>query len=171
MNSRRLIGVGGCHIVPLVNPASVSNATVTSDAVSLRDWDHLTILLHFGTMTTSLDCDLTIYGDTAASATHNTALATINFRKMTTSDTWGAITTVTDSKLDIAAGGDITISSNQLVAIEIDAAEILALSTTYDLRFVYFTIDAGGAYAYILGAQAILSRGTRMSDIPATVIA
>lgn len=170
-SSRRLIGTGGMHVVPMVNPASVSNAEVTSDAICLENWDHVTLLIHFGDFTAGLDSDLTIYGDTAAAATNNTALATINFRKMTTSDVWSAITQVTDSKLDIVASGDIALTDNTVVAIEIDTAEILALSTTYDLNWLYFVISAGGAYAYVMGAVAILQRGRYTTDIPITVIA
>jgi hypothetical protein len=169
---RPIIGAGAGTVEIMVNPASVSNTLVTSDAVSLAGYDHLTLLLHFGAMHDSLDSDITIYGDTAAAATNNTALATIKYRVKVSTAAWGAMTSVSDSKLDVVAAGDIdpSTSDNCLVAIEIDAADILALSTTYDLKYVYFTVSAGGAYAYLLGAVAILSRGRYTDDSPASTL-
>lgn len=169
--SRRLIGAGGMNVQQAIAPAAaISNAEAAGNVVSIRDWDHVTILINFGSFTSSLDADLTITASTAVDGTTNaTTLATINFRKDDGSGTWGAITQVTDSKLDIVAGGDIALTANTQVAIEIDAAEIKALSTSVDLNYVHFDIAAGGAYAYYVSAVYILSRGRYTQDIPLSV--
>jgi len=169
--SRRLIGAGGMNVQQAVAPAAaISNAAVAGDVVSIRDWDHITILINFGSFTADLNADLTITGSSAVDGTSDDeTLATINFRKDDGSGTWGAITQVTDSKLDIVASGDIPLTENTQVAIEIDAAEIKALSTSADLDYVHFDIGAGGAYAYYVSAVYILSRGRYTQDIPLSV--
>jgi hypothetical protein len=168
--SGRLIGVGAQHVEILVNPASVSNTKVTSDSINLRDWDHVTLLLHFGSIHDSLDSDLTIYGDSDASLSDTTALATINYRVKICTAAWGSMAQVTDSKLDVVSGGDIGVDDDQLVAIEIDTADILALSSSVNLDYVHFEMSAGGAYAYLLGAVAILSKGRYTQDPPASAL-
>jgi hypothetical protein len=170
--NRNFLGVGGHHIVPLVAPASVSNAKVTSDNIKLDNTRHVSFLLHFGAMTADLDADLTVIASTAATpGTNDTTLANIKFRKMTTSDVWSALAEVSDSKLDIVAGGDITLVAGQLVLIELETSDIKGLSDTVDLNYVRFEIAAGGAYAYLLSADAILHPARYSGNIPATAIA
>ncbi len=172
MNTKMgLIGVGGMHVVPLVNPASVSNAQVISDNINMKNAHHVTMLLHFGAITADLDADITVIGSTAAApGTNDTTFATIKFRKMTTSDVWSALTTVTDSKLDLVAAGDLALDANQMVAIEITAEDLKAASASVDLNFVRFEISAGGAYAYLLEAKAIVFGQRYEMEPPKSVI-
>jgi hypothetical protein len=170
--NRNLIGVGGIHVVPLVNPASISNAKVTSDNVKMDNIRHALFLISFGTFTADLDADITVIASTNAAGNANeTVLGTIKFRKMVATDTWSALTEVADSKLDLVAAGDIALTAGTRLAIEIEAQDLKDLSDTVDLNWVRFEISAGGAYAYTVSADAILWGQRFSQNVPVSAIA
>jgi len=164
--SRRFIGAGGHEVEVLFNPESHGTAAAVSSIVNLRDWDHVTFILQLGTVHNSSDGDITIVGSSANDGTTDAAvLATINYRIKLATAAWGAMAQVTDSKLDLVSGGDIDVSDGQMVAIEVDAADIKALSSTVDLDWVCLKISATGQ-TDVWGGVIILSRGRYTQDPP-----
>jgi hypothetical protein len=168
--SGRLIGTGERHVEILWNPVSTNHPVLNSDYINMRDWDHATLLIHFGAIATGLDSDLTVIADSANSSTDPHTLATINYRLKKSTAAWGEMTSVTDSKIDIVAGGEIVPSTddNTVLAIEIDTAELNALHEGMD--HFYVSISDGGAYAYVSSAVAILSKGRYSYDPPASAL-
>ena len=171
--SGNLIGVGQRHVEILWNPISTNHPVLTSDRIKLSEWDHVTLLIHFGAIASGLDSDITVVASDADSTTHQATLATIRYRLKKSTAAWGEMTSVTDSKIDIVAGGEIVPSTddNCVLAIEIDTAEILALSTTYDMDWLQVSISDGGAYAYVSSAVAVFSKGRFMTDPPLSQLA
>lgn len=168
----RLIGVGQRHVEILWNPVSTNHPVLDSDYVNMRDFDHVTLLIHFGAIASGLDSDLTIVAADDNAGTHPAVLATINYRKKKSTAAWGTMTQVTDSKIDIVAGGEVVPSTddNTVLAIEIDGADILALSSAYNMTHVMVSISDGGAYAYVSSAVAVLSKGSILTDPPASAL-
>ncbi len=168
MNDTRLVGVGQKHVEILWNPISVNNAAKASDYINLAGYDHISMMFHFGAIASGFDGDLTIIADSASSSTHANTLATIKYRLKKSTAQWGAMTSVTDSKIDIVAGGEIVPSTddNCILLVEIDTADLLALDTTYNMQYVWVNISDGGAYAYVSSAVAILSKGRYRAHQP-----
>lgn len=167
---RNLIGAGGATIVPAWPPLSYSSTAMAGDYIKISDWDHITCLISLGAVPGTSDADITVYGATSNAGANETVLTTLKFRVMNTTDTWSDLTTVTDSKIDIGDGLDVEDEDNQLVAIEIDAIDIAALSTTVDLNYMNLRVSSAGQIV-VAGANYILTRGRFTPDIPKTVIA
>lgn len=171
--SGRLIGTGERHVeIGYAPQTSGANTAVPSDYVNLRDWDHLTILLHIGSLSnSSFDGDITVTAADDNAGSHTTSLATINYRVKLSTAAWGAMAQVTDSKLDVVSGGEIGVADNTLVAIEIDTADILALSSTYDYTHVLVTMGGGtSTYTSTTGCLFVLSKGRYSYDPPASAL-
>ena len=166
--SGRLIGVGRNTVEKLWAPISRSNVANTSDRINLNGYDHVSILVDIGAMASSLDADVVITASTDDGVTGATVLDVIHYRKKVLTAAWGAMTSVTDGKIDIVAGGEVVpvTDDGTLLCIEIDSAQIKALSTTYDLDWLTVEIGQGGAYAYVSGAIAVFSKGRFMTDPP-----
>lgn len=166
--SGRLIGVGRNTVELLWDPISRSDVANTGDKFNLNGYDHVSILVHIGAMASGLNADLTITASTDDGVTGATVLDVIHYRKKVGTAAWGEMTSVTDSKIDIVAGGEVVpvTDDGTMLCIEIDAAQIKALSTTYDLDWLTVAIGQGGAYAYVSGAIAVFSKGRFMTDPP-----
>ena len=149
------------HIVQVLAPVEINGAARTTDYVSLKNYQHCTFLLCFGLETAGGDCDIAVRASDDVSGTHTADLATIKSRKsgaVGTSDAWAAEATVTDSKLDFVAAGDIIpdTDENKMVAIEVDAAAVKAASTTYGMDCVALYIPDPGQSTFLC-VLAILS--------------
>lgn len=171
--SGRLIGVGQRTIELLWAPISRSDVANAGDRIKLSDYDHVSILVHIGAMASGLDADLTITASTDDGTTGATVLDVIKYRKKVLAGDWGEMTSVTDSKIDIAAGGEVVpvTDNGTLLCIEIDTADIKGLSSTYDLDWLTVAIGQGGAYAYVSSAIAVFSKGRFMTDPPLSQLA
>jgi len=150
------------HIVMVLPPHDINGAAHTTDYVSLKNWNHCTFLILRGLETAGGDSDLVVKASDDVSGTHTANLATIKSRTSgvtDTSDAWAAEATVTDSKLDYVAAGDFVpnTTQNSMVAIEVDAADVKAASTTYAMDCVALTIPNPGQAA-VWGVLAILSQ-------------
>ena len=105
------------QIVSVIAPdADVWAADPASDVVNTKLYGHVTFLLHQGVGATGT-VKLEVEECTAADGTGNTAIA-YKYKVAANPDTWGDLTAVA------AAGYTTVAGSNQMVAIEIDAAEL-----------------------------------------------
>lgn len=166
--SGNLIGVVGRTAEILFQPQDINGAGVTSDIIKLSDYDHISILIQFGTITTLADCDITVVASDADSTTHTATMATIRYRKKVADAAWSEMTSVTDSKIDVVAAGEVVpvTDENCLLCLEIDTAEVLALSSDYDMDWIKIAISSPGAVSVLVGAVAILSKGRYNTEPP-----
>ena len=148
--------IGQFHIVPMIPPADITTSATNTDVIHLAKYGHATILIMTGTNTKG--CTLTVEKcDNTTPSTHP-AIA-FNYRKMSTSDTWGALTAEDSAGLTIADADD-----NCVFAIEIDSAE---LSAAYP--YVRACLSAPASGNNYIAALAILSPRYGQ-DIPQSAI-
>ena len=162
------------HIVKGWSPQDIT-AGLTSDAVSMKLYHHLTILFHFGNTAVAPDVDWAVnaHPDVAMSAT--VALNNYTMRKSAggaaaLGDLWAVETTITDSKIDYVAAGDIVPDTDDdcIVAIDMDGDQVAAAAAGYDC--VSVTVPAIAA-ACICGCLFILSRPRYAQNVMPTAIA
>lgn len=137
------------HIVQGWIHADANGAGKTSDIISLKNYAHCAIVLDFGNMTAGGDSDIVVYASDDVAGTHTVALNNYTVRKSpatTADDVFAAAATMTDSKIDLVAGGDIIpdTDDNKLVVIDIDAAQVLAAGTSYVYDCLYVTFGNPG---------------------------
>ncbi|MBN2295451.1 MAG: hypothetical protein JXM70_23675 [Pirellulales bacterium] len=137
------------HIVNGWTHTDINGAGATSDIISLADYNHVAIMFDFGNTTAGGDADITFVAADDVSATHTATIATITYRKSpgsTASDTFAAEATVTDSKLDYVAAGEIVpdTDDNCIVVVEFDSIDIKEASTDYDFNCVYAAMGNPG---------------------------
>jgi hypothetical protein len=154
----------------LFTPVSQTTAAIVSKVYNLRDWDHVSFLLQLGAVHDSSNGDITIVGSSANDGTTDAAvLATINYRVKLSAAQWGAWAQVTDSKLDWVSGGEVDITDDQIVQIDVDASDIKALSTSVDLDWACLKISATGQ-TNLIGGLAVLSGGRYGQTPPALAV-
>ena len=160
------------HIVPLyfVQDLDDTAQATVSDYISMKNYDHACVVFITGTVATP-DVDITVNASDDVSGTHETTLSTIKYRTMVTSDTWSALSTVTDSKLDWVNGGEIEDEDNAMFCIEIDAADLLSVGHTYVYDCFSIGIADPSGQAVYIAAICILSKGRYKEAIPLTAIA
>lgn len=158
------------HIVPGFCPIDI-NGGKDSDVISMKNYNHVAILLELGVIHGSADADITIYGCDDVAHTNAVALATIKFRKMSATDTWAAAVSVTDSKLDLVTAGDIDpATNNQLVVIDLDAVEVKKISADYEIDCLYVSISDPGQ-SVIASCMFVLSEPRYGSDsMPSAIV-
>jgi len=133
------------HIVPGWLDRIWSDTTaLDGDIVSLKCYEQVGVLIQISAIASVPDTDLSFYACTDVAGSNATAIATITYRKMATTDTWTQPVTVTDSKLDIVAGGDIVPGTDELVFVEFNGAEINNASTTVKNLDCFFVRLSGG---------------------------
>ena len=98
---------------------------------------------------------------TTAAGGGPTAIAA-KYRLCTTQDTWGALTTLPVG--GVVFGG----ASNQMLVIEIDAADLIATAPTKP--YVRLCATVSNATAVLAAAIVILSRPSYQQDVPTTAI-
>jgi len=98
------------------------------------------------------------------SATHSTAMNNFTYRKAagttgTDEDVFAASATITDSKIDYVAAGEIVPDTDDdcLVVIDIDAAEVKAAGTSYNYDCVKVAMGDPGQGCPV-GCKFILSQ-------------
>lgn len=148
--------IGQQHVVPMIHPADITTNATNTDVISMKKYTHALILIQTGTNTKG--CTLTVEKCDDVTPSNHPAIA-FNYRKMGTSDTWGALTACASTGLTIADGDD-----NAVIAIEIDAAE---LDASYPYVRACLSAPASGNNYY--SALAILTP-RYAQDVPMTAI-
>lgn len=149
--------IGQFHAVPLIFPQDITNSGISSDCISLAKYSHACILLMTGTNTKG--CDVTVEKCDNATPDNHPAIA-FNYRKMGTSDVWGALTAEDNAGFAIADGDDCAV-----YAIEVASAE---LSAAYPFLRISLSSPASGNNFF--SALAILTP-RYAQDVPETAIA
>lgn len=127
------------HLVNGVYPVADAFATsVTTDYVSLRNYRTVTFIIHTGVATGgTANGVITVLAATAAAGTSAAAIP-FKYRRCassTTVDTWGDLT-------DVAATGLVmTVGSNQLYIIEVNADEMEAVDPSNEFVALKVTED------------------------------
>ncbi|MDY6917391.1 MAG: hypothetical protein SVP26_05515 [Chloroflexota bacterium] len=148
--------IGQYHVVPMIHPADITTNATATDVIHLANYHHALILIQTGT--NSKGCTLTVEKcDDVTPSTHP-AIA-FNYRKMTTSDTWGALTAAESTGIAIGDGDD-----NAVIGIEIDCAE---LDSDYPYVRACLSAPASGNNYY--SAVAVLTP-RYAQDVPQTAI-
>jgi hypothetical protein len=133
------------HIVRGWLPANINGSGATSDIVSLKNYNHVTIILDFAATDAAADVDIVVQACSDVAAAHTAAIASLTFRKSaatTSDDSFSDPVTVTDSKLDYVAAGDIVpdTDDNKIVVIDIDGPQVRGADDDYEydcLRVVF----------------------------------
>ena len=168
MQSGNQVGTGRNTIEPLFDTVDLNAAGISASAyIKLTDYDHVSLWIHFGVITTGASAAITVVGSDDSNGTHTVALTPLRWRKKVGKAAWGAMASKATS-LTVVAGGDIVpvTDAGAYALIEIDAAEILALSSTYDLQYVRLAISNPGSVSVLASGEAIFSKGTLMTEPP-----
>lgn len=139
------------HIVPLAAPkADRFASSFVTDYVSLKEYNHATLLVHMAASTNSTTNTLTVRD--AATSTGATTKISFRYRQAANGETWGAVTTATSAGFAIAA-----TTAQRLIAIEVDAAETQGY-------IAVAVADTSVSSAVVAGVAAILTEGRYPSD-------
>jgi hypothetical protein len=162
------------HIVNGWTHGDANGAGKVSDIVSLKNWSHVAIVLDFGNMTAGGDADIVVYACDDVAPSNVVALNNYTFRKSpgsTASDAFAAPVTITDSKIDLVAGGDIIpdTDDNSIVVIDVDAAQVLAAGTAFVYDCIKIAIPSPGQ-ATPVGCKFVLSGPRHAAAVMASVI-
>jgi len=153
----------------------INGGTKTSDVVSLKNYNHVAIVLDFGNTAASADVDIAVYASDDVAMTHTVALNNYTFRKSpatTSSDSFAAEVVITDSKIDYVAAGDVVPNTddNCIVVIEIDAVNLKTAGTSYDYDCIYLVFP-NPSQACPVGCKFILSQPRHAADtLPSAII-
>lgn len=150
----------------------INGVGAESDVISLKNFNHVAIVLDFGDTTAGGDADIVVYASDDVSKSHTTALESLTYRKSgggTDDDSFSAAATVTDSKLDYVAAGEIVpdTDDNAIVVIEVRAVDVKTAGSDYDCLYVDFGDPGEGCP---VGCKFILS-GPRFAgeDLPSAI--
>ena len=155
-----MIGNYEVTFVEAVPPADYNNTAVDGNYISMKGYDHCTIIINTGTMNDS--SAVTINRATAVDATGEDA-GGVEFDYMYTND--GATTLSALTKTAVTADTFDIDTSNAMYVIEIPADSIKGSSTTaYDC--IQLALAAPSATSNIYGATYILWKGRYKSDVP-----
>lgn len=143
--------------VTAFNSIDLNDGAVTGDYVSLKNYDHLTIVLDFGVIGAA-----TTFTVNKATAVDGTGATAIGFHYWKNAATGTSDTLVEQTKAS-ASGVATSTANNQMFVIEIDAAELGA----YDCVNVNLT-DPGAET--LASGLYILSGGRFKQATPPTAI-
>lgn len=149
--------IGKVHPIPVLSPQDEGTSSDETDVVGLQEYNHVTFLVHTGTLAGT--CDMTVEECTANDGSDASAIG-FNYREMETVDTWGDLTSVDSGGLTIAADDD-----DQVFAIEIDADE---LSDGYPYVRVALGAPSTGSNYY--SVMALMSEPRYMKDVPVSAV-
>lgn len=158
------------HIIPAFVPVADAFAGgLTTEAVSLRDYNRATLVVITGAIEDSGISNLvTVEACTAADGTGNTAMA-FNQRVQqysTTVDTWGALTAATSSGYNFAVNNAV---ANAVWYLTVTAAEVADAVDGGD--FVRAVVAETANKTITAGGIWILSEPRYPQSIPLTAIA
>jgi|GEM_PF-4057328 len=144
-------------VVNVLHPVSVS-AAATGDYICMKNYQHISLIVNVGTLTTGGLLQLKEAKD--ASATSAAVIDPGHY--------WISGTTPSDTftKTSTSSSATATTTASKVYVFELDGAQ---LSDGFDWVTLYMPTSA--ASAMIMGAQAILSKPRYASAAPPTAIA
>ena len=149
------------------------NGGIDSDIISLKNYARCCVLLTFGDITAGVDADIALTANDDVSGTHSVTMNNYTYRKSagsTSDDSWSDDATITDSKIDLVLGGEITPSDDGcVVVIPLDAADILGAGSSYTYNCLRVSSSDPGQ-STTCGCHFILSGPRHSTDSPATAI-
>jgi hypothetical protein len=141
------------HIVNILPPVDITGAATSSDVFTLKNYGHATIIVEFGVVNDAADATLTLAECDDFTPSNSTNIAfKYRLEDTATGDTLGPLSTAPSTGLRIVSGGDIGITDNKFLVIEVDATE---LSSGYPALELSITNPGNSVLA---SAQAILSQ-------------
>lgn len=163
------------HIVNGWTHVDINGGAKSSDVISLANYDHCTIVLDFGNTTAGGDADIAVLACDDLTPSHTVAINNFTVRKSpgtTSDDVFAAAATMTDSKADYVAAGDVVPDTcdNSLVVIDVDASAVKAAGTTYDYDCLQVTFGNPGQGCPV-GCKFILSKPRHAAAVMPTAIA
>lgn len=154
------------HIVNILPPQSINASPVAGDVFTLKNYGHATIIVEFGSVHASADATITLSECDDFTPTNDTDIAfSYRLEDTATGDTLGSLSSAASTGLTVKSGGDIGITDNKFLVIEVDASELSAGYPGLELN-----ISAPGE-AVLVSAQAILSQPRYETEDDATAIA
>jgi len=182
--------LGPVHIVQALAPADQAGGDKTSRVISLKNYEHVTVILNFGITGAAADGVINFYGCTNVAKSNNHALDTVTFRRAVTAmatssdlatDTWSTLRTITGSDLHISDMADSDALNpndsdagnicNGIVVVEFDAVDIeQATSGDSYIRDCFYFVLTNPTASVFLGATFIL-QPRYQREIPLTAIA
>lgn len=136
------------NALPPVSHASGFNGS--SDIISMKNYQHATIIITTGASSTS-DSVLTVNAATDVAGGTNAAIAFQYRKNILTADAFSALANATVSGVAMTAS-----KANSVYVIELDAAELLAAGQAYDC--FYLTATADTSNAQLVAVTVILSQ-------------
>jgi hypothetical protein len=153
------------HKVNILPPVDV-NGGADSDVFSLKNFRHATITLSFGVVNDSADATITLAECDDFTPSNSTDIAfSYRLEDVASGDTLGDLSSAASTGLTLKSGGDIGITDNKYLVIEVDAAE---LSSGYPN--LQLSISDPGASVLACGI-ATLSQPRYVDEDDATAIA
>ena len=154
---------GSLHVVTGIYPDSTlwnTGSPNYSPAVNMGLYGHALFIVHQGVGAAG-SATITMEACTTAAGASPTAIA-FRYKLCTTSDTWGALTSVA------ATGVVFGAASNQMLAIEVDAEDLIAAQPTKPYLRLKATVS--DATAVDAGCIIILSDPAYSQIVPVTAI-
>ena len=151
-----MLGIGETfHIVPGFFPQDLDDTAgdVDTDVVSLANYTNATFILEFGAVATPTG-NIEVYGATSAAKANATKILALQYRTMTTTDTWSDVEEVIDGNL--AWGTEVSQANDHLLAIELSVGDLTAATDTYDLSHLFVRIPQDDGESVIASCTVIL---------------
>ncbi len=186
------------HVVQAWPPIDV-NTTPTSDlttlntaegvrVISLKNWDHVCVLINFGLVNAASAADITCYACSNVAGANAVALSAYPYRQTNqtttdasevTTDIWTSDITIADSDIDIGDESDLdplldgsdTSIYNGMVAIEFDAADIFNVATDNIDRDCFYVTVSDPGNVVTCGAIYVLSKAGYRTKVQLTAVA
>jgi len=164
------------HVVQALCP-DVSDVARLGDIVSMKNYDHVTVLFSFGAINAGVDADITFYACSNVAGDNATQITPISYRQILTgADQWSTASEITNGTIDVVSNGHVDEDEDCCtVAVEFDAADIYNASTTAGLDLDCFQVrmSAPGPTSTLeLGVNYILYPGCRYASrqMPSAII-
>ena len=152
------------HVVNILAPKDINGTTATTQAFSLENWAHATIIIQLG-VTAAAPTSIILYScaDNTGSAGTATAIPFNYYTQLTA----GQSNDVLSTRNSIAATGitSVTANDNVFYVIEVDASELVDGQPYLDVQIV------APASSILASAVAILSGGRFQQAASPTVTA
>jgi len=156
-----MVGTFLNKVVNILPPADYNNSTMTSDIVSMKGYDHCTIILNFGATNTNAatTTNLIVYkGENVTTCTTATPVRGYRIELDATADTLGVLTAMPATGVSLGVGNTEDIGTGGgFMVVEIDAENLEpTIGNPYDT--VKVSCVWADATSCILGGVAVLSK-------------
>lgn len=167
-----MIGTYEDKIVNAYPSKDATDATVTTDIISLKNYDHITYIISFGVCsdTATTDGNLIAYKCETVSDAAVAFACKYRAELDATADTLGTLTTLSTDGEGIGHGHTLDITTGGgFIVVEIDAADLEpTIAAPYDT--VKLSMDWASAQAAQMSIIAILSKGRYKNAVMPTAI-